>query len=156
MPDIRIIAVGKDRERWVTEGCAHFQRMLSRFVTVVWDIVPTPRGMASLSGREAMKSEARRLLPKFDKGIYIALTERGRSMDSRSFARWLEHLHATSGRTVTFVIGGPYGLAEEVLKRADYSLSLSSLTFSHQLVRVVLLEQLYRAYSILHGTDYHK
>ncbi|MBU8932827.1 MAG: 23S rRNA (pseudouridine(1915)-N(3))-methyltransferase RlmH [candidate division Zixibacteria bacterium] len=152
---MRIIAVGKDKDRWVSDGCAHYEKLLSRFARLEWQIVQ-PAKHSSMSSKEIMKDEGERLLARLGKGSVIALGDTGDRHDSKSFAKVLEKLQISSGGSVNLVIGGAYGLDESVLSRADMILSLSPMTFSHQLVRLVLLEQLYRGFSILHGTDYHK
>ncbi len=153
---IRIIAIGKHKDRWVEEGCAHFEKMLSRFAKIEWKILPSPKESPSLTPAEIKKREARLLEKECQKGLCIALTDKGKQRDTPAFAKMLETLQIKSGGVVSFIIGGAYGLDDSVLNKADHVLSLSSLTFSHQLVRLILLEQLYRAFSILHGTDYHK
>lgn len=153
---ISIVAVGKNKDRWVDEGCAHFEKLLSRYAGVTWKIVRPVKETPSLSAGEIKKREGRLIEKALGKEVHIALTDSGRTADSRAFAKMIEKLQVTGGGTITFIIGGPHGLDEAVLKQSDQVLSLSPLTFSHQLVRLVLLEQLYRAFSILHGTDYHK
>ena len=155
MLKISIVAVGRDKDRWVTGGIAHFTKLLSRWASVTIES-PTIKTPASLSPGEIMDREISVLESYIGSGTTIALSDRGEAYDSPEFARWLERLQSSSGGQVNFLIGGPYGLAQSILDRADYILSLSPLTFSHQLVRLVLLEQLYRGLSILHGTDYHK
>ncbi|MBD3402547.1 23S rRNA (pseudouridine(1915)-N(3))-methyltransferase RlmH [candidate division GN15 bacterium] len=152
---ITIVAVGRDKDRWVTDGIAHFTKLLSRWASVSIES-PTVKTAASLSPAEIMDREATALENYIGSATTIALSDRGTAYESADFARWLERLQSTSGGRVTFLIGGPYGLAQSILDRADHILSLSPLTFSHQLVRLVLLEQLYRGFSILRGTDYHK
>ncbi len=156
MLKINIIAVGKDKDTWVTEGCKHYTKLLSRYAEVQFKAVPSPQRSRSLSPDEIKKAEAARLDPLLDKGTIIALADTGQKLDSRQFAQLLEKLQVSSRGFLNFIIGGPYGLHESLLTRADMIVSLSSLTFSHQVVRLVLMEQLYRAFSILHGTDYHK
>lgn len=156
MLKIRIVAVGKNKDRWVSDGCAHFEKLLSRFALVEWSIVSPAKHSGSLSSQEIKKDEAKRLMSLLNKGTIIALSDIGKKVDSLSFSKILERVQISSKGTVTFVIGGAYGLGDLVLSNANMILSLSSLTFSHQLVRLVLLEQLYRGFSILHGTDYHK
>ncbi len=152
---IRVIAVGKDKDRWTTESCAHFEKLLSRYARVEWKIVSPAKG-SSLSPDLIKKDESERILKALGKGLVVALADTGESLDSPSFARKLEKWQTISGGTLNLVVGGAYGLNSAIMKRADSALSLSPLTMSHQLVRPVLLEQLYRAFSILHGTDYHK
>lgn len=153
---IRIIAVGKNKNRWVDEGCAHFEKLLSRFADISWRIVLPPKEAPFLTPAEIRKKEGQLLQKEFAKGVHVALADKGRKTDTPAFAKTIETFQVTGRGTVNFIIGGPHGLDDAVLDKADYVLSLSSLTFSHQLVRLILLEQLYRAFSILHGTDYHK
>ncbi|MEW6413512.1 MAG: 23S rRNA (pseudouridine(1915)-N(3))-methyltransferase RlmH [Candidatus Zixiibacteriota bacterium] len=156
MVKIKIIAIGKDKDTWVSDGCAHFVKLLGRWAKVEFVVVPSLKNTASLSPTLIKQKEAERLLPAITTGHVVALCDSGRKMDTSAFSKWLEGTASKSGGTITFIIGGAYGLDDRVLDKADEVLSLSSLTFSHQLVRLVLLEQLYRALSILQGTDYHK
>ncbi len=155
MLNIRIIAVGKDKEKWVHDGCAHYQKLLSRYASVTINIIPSAK-QPSLPREQIKQEEGKRILKALDKGTVIALADSGKQTDSKGFAVLLEKLQQTSGGTVSFILGGAFGLDKAVYDRADSILSLSSLTFSHQLVRQVLLEQLYRGFSIIYGTDYHK
>jgi len=153
---INIIAVGKDKDEWVTEGVAHFEKLLSRFAKLKWTIVTAPSKSSSLSSNEIKLQEAKLIQKYLSGGTIVALADTGRQYDSPKFAKRLETLLSQSSGEMKFVIGGPYGLEKSILERADEIVSLSGLTFSHQIVRLVLLEQLYRAFSILKGTEYHK
>lgn len=156
MLEIRIIVVGKDKNTWVTDGCAHFEKLLLRYADVSWRTLPAEKAGSGLSATEIRKREAARILKEFGKGFHVALADCGQAPDSCGLARLLEQWQARCGGRISFIIGGVYGLDDSVLCRADLVLSLSPLVFSHQLVRLVLLEQLYRAFSILANTDYHK
>ena len=156
MLKIKIIAVGKDKDRWTSDGCDHYAKLLSRFASVQIKLLPTVKSSASLSPNEIRASEAERIEKEVSRGYRIALSDHGTTMDSIGFARVLEKLHTQSSGLITLLIGGAHGLDDRVIKRADMVLSLSEMTFSHQLIRLVLLEQLYRAFSIIHGTAYHK
>ncbi len=156
MLSIRILAIGDHKDKWVADGCDHFIKMLSRYATVELKSIRSPKGSASLSPAEIRKAEAGVLAPALSRGMIVALSDSGTQHDTHAFARLLEKWQSTCKGTITFLIGGPYGLDHTILDRADVVLSLSKLTFSHQVVRLTLLEQLYRAFSILHGTDYHK
>lgn len=155
MIKIRVVAVGKDKAAWVTDGSAHFEKLLSKYCKISWETIASEKS-SSLSSTEIRKREAKRLLSKLGDGFVVALDDSGKAYDSPQLASQLEKWQIQCRGTITFVIGGPYGLDQTVLKRADSRLSLSPLTFSHQIVRLVLLEQLFRAFSILKGTDYHK
>jgi 23S rRNA (pseudouridine1915-N3)-methyltransferase len=137
-------------------GCEHYRKLLARYTRVEFQYLPALKGVASLSADEIKAREAAKLTPAIGAGFMIALHDRGRSFDSPAFARELEKIEAHARGSLTLVIGGPYGLHKSILERADLIWSLSPLTYSHQLVRLVVLEQLYRAYSIRHGTSYHK
>ena len=156
MVRIRVIAIGKDKDLWVSQACSHFSKLISRYARIEWVLLPSPKLSASLSPGEIKKTESALLKKESDKGVTIALTGTGQPFDSESFAQLLQQLQSQGGSTLNFLIGGPYGLDESLLAEAARVISLSPLTFSHQLVRVVLAEQLYRGFSILHGSDYHK
>jgi 23S rRNA (pseudouridine1915-N3)-methyltransferase len=153
---IRIISPGKDKQRWITLGCEHYQKLISRFADIELIHLADLKSVASLTPQEIMVKEAEQIRKRLTKGPVIALDVRGKSMDSKGFARSIAHYQARGPGQLTFLIGGAYGLDDRLLKEVEASISLSSLTFSHQLVRLVFVEQLYRALSILHATPYHK
>jgi 23S rRNA (pseudouridine1915-N3)-methyltransferase len=152
---INILAIGKDKQVWVSDALNHYQKLLSRYASIELVALPHARVSRSQKRDEVLKQEAGIFAKRMSKGVSIALSDKGETMDSHQFASFLERLQGQSG-AVSFLIGGPYGLDDTLCNNCDYRLSLSSLTFSHQLTRLVLLEQLYRGYSILAGTDYHK
>lgn len=153
---IRLITVGKNKDTWVSDGCAHFEKLLSRWANCSWTILPSEKGAKGLTPAEIKKREAVGISKQLKKGLTVALTDSGRSFDSHAFARQLEVWQGHSGGVISFIIGGAYGLDDSIVDDSDHVLSLSPMTFSHQVVRLVLLEQLYRGFSILHNTDYHK
>lgn len=156
MVKINIIVVGKDKDWWVTDGIAHYEKLLSRYAKIKWTIVTAPVKSTKLSSEEIKIQEAKLLKKHLAGGTIISLTDKGRQFDSHKFSKKIESWLARSSGELRFVIGGPYGLDDSIIKSANDSISLSPFTFSHQIVRLVLLEQLYRAFSILHNTDYHK
>jgi 23S rRNA (pseudouridine1915-N3)-methyltransferase len=152
---MRVITVGDDKDEWISEGIAHFTRLLSRYSSI--EMISVPPAWGRSQSREALKrQEAQSLAPYLDKGVSVALDDSAATLDSQGFAKFLERLQVTSGGTATFLIGGPYGLDPQLAASCNHRISLSRLTFSHQIVRLILLEQLFRGFSILHGTDYHK
>ena len=156
MLTIRIVATGRDKDAWVSEGCAHFEKLLCRWAQVQWQMLRAGSVSGALSPVQIMAREAEELAKALKNVAYVALTDRGTRYDSRVFASQLQTWLASCGGELVFVIGGAYGLDPQIIERAQSQLSLSPLTFSHQLVRLVLLEQLYRGFSILHNTGYHK
>lgn len=153
---IEIIAIGRDKEVWVTQAARHYQKLLSRYADVSLKAIAPPRRSESHSPSEIRSAEAVLIGNNLGKGYTVALSDAGKKLDSAQMAKWLEKLQLVSHGHVNFIIGGPHGLDAGFVDRCDFVLSLSPLTFPHQLVRIILLEQLYRSFSILHGTDYHK
>lgn len=148
---IRIIAVGKKHEPWVTEGIQRYQKRLRRPFAVEWVILPH----SSLTDIRARQEESQRILLRVNASDYvILLDERGESIDSPELSSLLLKLLETS-QDVVIVIGGAYGVDDTVVKRANFVWSLSKLVFPHQLVRLILTEQLYRAQEIASGNPYH-
>jgi 23S rRNA (pseudouridine1915-N3)-methyltransferase len=153
---IRIIAVGERMPRWVDEVVADYTRRLAGALKIT--LVEVPAGQRSSRGdpAQAMHLEGQRILALIrPQEFLVALDERGVEHTTRELATWLSaRMH--DGRDLVLVIGGPDGLAGEVLARSDLKLSLSKLTLPHPLVRVVLAEQLYRAHTVLSGHPYHR
>lgn len=148
---IRILAIGKKHEPWIEEGVKRYQKRLRKPFDVEWVLLPH----SSLTGLRARQEESEALLKRLDASDYvILLDERGAALDSPAFSRHLEGLFQGTSR-VTVIIGGAYGVDENLRQRADHVLSLSKLVFPHQLVRLILIEQLYRAQEIAGGAPYH-
>jgi 23S rRNA (pseudouridine1915-N3)-methyltransferase len=152
---ITLIESGKTRDSFIGEGVELFRKRVVRYVPFNIETLPDLKNTRSMTMKEVQEKEGELLLKRLKPGDFmILLDERGMEFNSISFA---EYLNSLEGRVnqLLFVIGGPYGFSGEVYKRADARLSLSKLTFSHQLVRVLFMEQLYRAYTILKGEPYH-
>lgn len=148
---IRIIAVGKKHEVWIQGGLERYQKRLKAPCNVDWVLMPH----SSLTGVSARQEESDRILARLDARDYIVLLdETGDSLDSPALARLCDETFVSS-RLLVFVIGGAYGVDDRLVQRADRVLSLSRLVFPHQLVRLILIEQLYRAQSIATGGKYH-
>lgn len=156
MVKIHIVAVGKDKDSWVSDGISHFEKLLRRYARLNWTIVTDAGRAQNKSPNDIKNLEAKEIRRFMNGGTSVALTDSGKVYGSRDFAKKIEKLLASSSGELKFIIGGPFGLDKSILDSADELISLSPLTFSHQIVRLVLLEQLYRAFSILNGSDYHK
>ena len=154
-----ILCVGKLKEKWQRQGCEEYLKRLSRYgryEIVAVDDLPAPEKASDEQIRQAMDREGQALLRHIrPRDRVIALCIRGDAPDSVALSRQLE-AWAGDGRRSVFVIGGSNGLSEAVLARADWRLSFSNLTYPHGLMRVILLEQLYRAERIRAGEPYHK
>ena len=143
-------------EPYIKPGVDEFTLRISKYYPVEWNIIPTPKNAGLLSEADLKKKEAEILLQLLSKDDYlVALDERGKSLSSQQMADFIQARANESTRQVVFLIGGAYGLHETVLKRAHFKWSLSLLTFPHQLVRLILAEQVYRACSILRNEKYH-
>jgi 23S rRNA (pseudouridine1915-N3)-methyltransferase len=149
----RLVLVGKTERGFVAEGMAHYLERVRHWTGVEETVVPkSDRATA----QEQRMEEERNLLKAIPSGArVVVLDEIGKMIDSRSFAKKLGDWRDQGARETCFVIGGAYGLTDAVRAKADLLLSLSPMTFPHQLVRVLFAEQLYRAYSILNRTGYH-
>ncbi len=149
-------SVGKANDTYIKEGVEEFTRRISRYFKVEWKIIPVPKNAATLSETDLKKKEGEIIFSYLAKEDYlIALEERGKQMSSEGLASFLQARANESTKQIIFLIGGAYGIDETVLKRADYKWSLSQLVFPHQLVRLILAEQVYRACTILRNEKYH-
>ena len=153
---VNVIALGKNKERWVDEAVAHYLKLLKKYAAVEIVYVPDIKKSKSLSETEIRRQEARLVEGKSKSKYRVALWDKGRPLDSKGFAEYLSHLMLESHGPVDFIIGGACGLDQSLLESCDEVISLSPMTFSHQIIRPVFLEQLYRALSILAGDKYHK
>lgn len=148
---IKILSVGKKHEAWVLDGIERYQKRLRAPFSVEWVLLPH----SSLEGDRARSEESERILSRLSTDDYVVLLdERGKLLDSPKLAATLSE-QLNSSRTVVFVIGGAYGVDQSVHSRAHLVWSLSPLVFPHQLVRLLLIEQLYRAQQIQLGGSYH-
>jgi len=153
---LQLWSVGKDHEAYVKAGVEDFTRRISRYYPVEWTILPSPRNAATLTMSDLKKKEGEMILEGLGKDDYlIALDEKGKQMSSEGLAGFIQTRANDSTRHLIFLIGGAYGLDEQVLQRANYKWSLSQLTLPHQLVRLVLAEQVYRACTIQRNEKYH-
>jgi 23S rRNA (pseudouridine1915-N3)-methyltransferase len=149
-------SVGKANEPYVKEGVEDFTRRISRYFKAEWTIIPAPKNAAAMSETELKKKEGETILQLAVKDDYlVALDERGKQVSSEGLATFIQARANESTKHLIFLIGGAYGIDEAVLKRANFKWSLSQLVFPHQLVRLILAEQVYRACTILRNEKYH-
>ena len=160
MVNVTMISVGKLKTKWFKRGVAEYAKRLSRFCkfkTVVVKSEPEPEPLSQAQARQIMAKEGQRILHKIKPRDYVfALAIQGREQTSKKFAVQLQRLMTYGHSQLVFVIGGSLGLSPAVLRRADYQLSFGRFTLPHELMRVVLAEQIYRAFMINAGTPYNK
>ena len=157
---ITCIAVGKIKEKFFAEAILEYEKRLSRYCKLeILQVADekTPEKASKAQERQIKESEGQRILAQIKDGAYvIALAIKGQMASSEELAEKLKQLGICGKSHVVFIIGGSLGLSEAVLKRADEQLSFSYMTFPHQLMRVILLEQIYRGFRIMAGEPYHK
>ena len=158
--NIKILSVGKIKEKYLRDGIAEYSKRLGRYCKLSFSQVSdekTPDGASEAQEEAIRKTEGERLLKQIkDSDYVIALALDGKMMDSPTLASHLEKLTVQGNSTIDFVIGGSLGLSDAVLRRADEKLCFSLMTFPHQLMQVILLEQIYRSYRIINHEPYHK
>src|ERR1044072_2210038 len=153
---IQLWSIGKDNDPYIRDGIAVFQKRLQHYVDFELRLIPTVKQAASLCVPELKKQEAPIITDMLQPQDYlVALDEHGKMMTTLQLADFLQQRTNAGTRQLVLLIGGAFGLDPVILQRAQLKLSLSSLTFPHQLVRLILAEQLYRAYSVLHNEKYH-
>ena len=158
--NITVVSVGKLKEKYLREAIQEYAIRLTKYCKL--DIVEVSDEKAPENMSEAMEAavrykEGQAILKQLRDDTYvIALAIQGKQLSSEKFADMIHDLGLRGKSNIAFVIGGSIGLSEEVLKRADYHLSFSAMTFPHQLMRVILLEQVYRGFRIIKGEPYHK
>ena len=157
---IKLVTVGKLKEKYLKDGIAEYSKRISRFATVEMVELAdekTPDRASDSENEKILNLEGNRILSKIgDREFVVVLAIEGKTLSSEEFSKQLEQASINGFSTLTFVIGGSLGLSPQVKKRANLSLSFGRLTLPHQLMRLVLVEQIYRAFTIQQGSPYHK
>lgn len=153
---IQLWSIGKENDAYINEGIKNFQKRLKHYTDFDIKLIPTVKQAASLSVPELKKQEGRIILEMLQPQDYLlALDERGKTMTTNQLAEFLQQRTNAGTRQLIILIGGAFGIDTAVLQRAQLQLSLSALTFPHQLVRLIVTEQVYRAYTVLNNEKYH-
>ncbi len=157
---ITIISVGKIKEDYFRKAIAEYTKRLSSYCTLEQIEIADEKAPENLSAKEEViikQKEGERILSKLDPSSYlIALDIKGKQLSSETLAEKIDTLGVYGTSHITFVIGGSLGLSDEIIDKSDMKLSFSKMTFPHQLFKVILLEQIYRAFKIMKGEPYHK
>lgn len=150
------MAVGRTQSDYLVTGIDNYIKRIGRYMPMEFKVIPDIKASRSLSEAQQKEQEGRQMLAALMPGdVAILLDERGRQYTSREFAGLVDRYALQSVKRLVFIIGGPYGFSKEVYDRADSLLSLSKMTFSHEMVRLFFIEQIYRAMTILRGEPYH-
>ena len=152
----QFLSVGKVNESYVDEGIKMFTKRITNYYQTDWNIIAPPKNAATLSNIELKNKEGELILQQIKADDYLVLLdERGKQFTSEALANFIQQRANESKKNIIFLIGGAFGVSESVFKRADFEWSLSPLVFPHQLVRLILAEQIYRACSINRNEKYH-
>ena len=153
---IHFWSIGKNHDSFVAEGIQLFTKRISAYYPVEWQIIATPKNAGSLPPDDLKTKEGEQILQQLKKDDYLVLLdERGRQMKSEQLADFIQQRANESEKRIIFLIGGAFGVSDAIAKRAHLIWSLSMLVFPHQLVRLILAEQVYRACTILRNEKYH-
>lgn len=153
---IKLIQVGKTDEKWLVNGTEIFSKRLSHYLPYETITIPALKNNRNMNSIQQKQAEAQSILKQIQPDDFVVLLdERGKIFRSVEFADYLQKKMNSGLRTLTFVIGGPFGFAPEIYSRANGQLALSAMTFSHQMIRLFFTEQIYRAMTILKNEPYH-
>lgn len=151
----KLLVVGKTNDKNITKGIDDYVRRVKHYMPFDIEVIPELKNTKSLTQSNQKEMEAEQILKRLQPSdTVVLLDEHGKEYRSIEFARWIEKLQQTA-RSLVFIIGGPYGFADSVYERSDAKLSLSKMTFSHQMIRLLFVEQIYRACTIIKGEPYH-
>ena len=153
---VKVICVGKTKRGYLSEGIEEYLTRLRHYVHVEWIEVRPSQRRKSAPVEEGLRQEAERIRSRIHpSALVVILGDGGKEYSSLEFAQWLERTMVEGGQEIDFVIGGDQGIAARLTEEAYLCISLSRMTFTHQMVRLILLEQLYRAFTIIRGEPYH-
>ncbi len=152
---VKLIVVGKTNEAYLKEGINKYLVRLKHYVDFTLIEIDEIKGSKKMSMDDYRKRESEKLLPILNAELIVLLDEKGKSFTSMSFAKFLNQKMLHGLKSIDFVVGGPFGFDESVKNRANEMISLSDMTFSHQMVRLFFVEQIYRAFTIIKGEKYH-
>jgi len=155
--NINIIATGKIREKYIKDGVDEFVKRIQPYTSLKIIEIPSENIYSDSNIEKLLETEAEKILKiAGENSFFIAMEIKGKQLSSEDFAQKIKEISLSGINQVVFAIGGAEGLSEKVKKRADFSMSLSSMTFTHQMARQLLLEQIYRAFKIINNEPYHK
>lgn len=153
---IELLVIGKTDSKIIKEGFEIYNERLTHYIPFKMEIIPDIKNVKNMSIEQQKDKEGKEILKRIENpDIIVLLDENGKEFSSKGFADFIEQKTITGIKKLIFVIGGPYGFSQEVYQRSNSKLSLSKMTFSHQMVRMIFAEQLYRGMTIIKGEPYH-
>ena len=154
--EICVLSIGKISSSWIQQGIDQFQNRISRFIKFSTIIIPDIKNARSLSIENLKEEEGKAILINLNSSDYVVLMdEKGKEFTSRGFSDWIQKQMNAGRKRLVIIIGGPFGFSQDVYSRADLLIALSMMTFTHEMAKLVLTEQIYRAMTILRGEPYH-
>lgn len=154
--EITLIVIGKTNAKYLIEGLDEYTRRLKHYITYNINILPDIKNTKNLTEEQQKEIEGKLILNALKPGDFLVLLdERGKEFSSMQFSDYLQRKMNSGLRRLVFVVGGPYGFSKDVYNKADEKLSLSKMTFSHEMIRLFFTEQIYRAMTIIRGEPYH-
>ena len=153
---ILFLVIGKTDESYLENGIGKYIKRLEHYIPFEMKVIPDIKNRKTLSEEQQKKAEGDLILSQLNSGDdLILLDENGKTFTSVDFSQWIEKQMNGGSKRLFFVVGGPYGFSKEVYSKAKSKISLSAMTFSHQMIRLIFVEQLYRAFTIIKGEPYH-
>ena len=153
---IHLLVVGKTTATYISDAVDEYCRRLKHYITFDMEVIPELKNTKSLSMEVQKEKEGELILKALQPGdVVVLLDEHGKEMRSLEFAEYMKRKMNTVNKRLVFIIGGPYGFSEKVYQAAHEKISMSKMTFSHQMIRLIFVEQIYRAMTILNGGPYH-
>lgn len=153
---ILFLVIGKTDETYLDTGINKYIKRLEHYVPFEMKVIPDIKNRKTLSEEQQKKAEGDLILSQLTSGDdLILLDENGKTFSSVIFSQWVEKQMNIGSKRIIFVVGGPYGFSKDVYAKAKFKISLSEMTFSHQMIRIIFVEQLYRAFTIIKGEPYH-
>ena len=153
---ILFLVIGKTDESYLDTGILKYIKRLEHYVPFEMKIIPDIKNRKTLTEEQQKKTEGELILSNINIGDdLVLLDENGKTFSSVAFSQWIEKQMNIGSKRMIFVVGGPYGFSKEVYAKAKFKISLSEMTFSHQMIRLIFVEQLYRAFTIIKGEPYH-
>lgn len=153
---IIFLVIGKTDESYLETGIAKYIKRLEHYISFEMKVIPDIKNRKSLTEEQQKKAEGELILSQINSGDdLILLDENGKTFSSVNFSQWIEKQINSGSKRIFFIVGGPYGFSKDVYTKAKFKISLSEMTFSHQMIRLIFVEQLYRAFTIIKGEPYH-